>query len=72
MTSVAEIMPVKGENCTNICSQEYKRCRMALSQCNYHTSVFESYFISSGRNMNWVQNEVIHKTVKGMDADTIE
>ena len=45
---------------------------MALSQCNYHTSVFESYFISSGRNMNWVQNEVIHKTVKGMDADTIE
>jgi len=30
MTSVAEIMSVKGENCTNICSQEYKRCWMVL------------------------------------------
>ena len=40
MTSVAEIMPVKGENCTNICSQEYKRRRTVLSKCNYHTSAF--------------------------------
>jgi len=40
MTSVAEIMPVKGEKFTNICSQEYKKCRMVLNQCNYHTSAF--------------------------------
>lgn len=40
MTTVAEIMTFKGENCTNICSQEYKRCKMVLSQCNYHTSAF--------------------------------
>jgi len=40
MTSVAEIMTVKGENFTNICSQEYKRCKMVLSQRNYHTSAF--------------------------------
>jgi len=40
MTSVAEIMSVKGENCTNICSQEYKRCWMVLSQYKYHTSAF--------------------------------